>query len=80
MVQAALKNPFAVGVSLIKTYFHSMNDVNAALAEITSLTYSNPCYLPPGGVPPNHHHVRGSEPADRCSNHQQHCHVRERGS
>lgn len=40
------------GVSLIKIYFHSSYDVNAAVAEITSLTYSNLRYLPQGIFPP----------------------------
>ena len=40
------------GVSLIKIYFQSTYDVNAAVAEITSLTYSNLRYLPQGVFPP----------------------------
>ena len=40
------------GVSLIKVYFHSSYDVNAAVAEITSLAYSTLRYLPPGVNPP----------------------------
>lgn len=40
------------GVSLIKVYFHPSYDVNAAVAEITSLTYSTLKYLPPGVFPP----------------------------
>jgi multidrug efflux pump subunit AcrB len=40
------------GASLIKIYFHSSYDVNAAVAEITSLTYSNLHYLPQGVFPP----------------------------
>lgn len=40
------------GVSLIKVYFHPSYDVNAAVAEITSLTYSTLRYLPPGVFPP----------------------------
>jgi multidrug efflux pump subunit AcrB len=40
------------GVSLIKIYFHSSYDVNAALAEVTSLTYANLRYLPQGVFPP----------------------------
>lgn len=40
------------GVSLIKIYFHPSYDVNAAVAEITSLTYSTLRYLPPGVFPP----------------------------
>jgi multidrug efflux pump subunit AcrB len=40
------------GVSLIKIYFHSSYDVNAGLAEITSLTYANLRYLPQGIFPP----------------------------
>ncbi|MBU6480701.1 MAG: efflux RND transporter permease subunit [Nitrospirae bacterium] len=40
------------GVSLIKVYFHSSYDVNAGLAEITSLTYANLRYLPQGIFPP----------------------------
>ena len=40
------------GVSLIKIYFHPSYDVNAAVAEITSLTYSNLRYLPQGIFPP----------------------------
>ena len=40
------------GVSLIKVYFHPSYDVNAAVAEITSLAYSTLRYLPPGVNPP----------------------------
>ncbi len=40
------------GVSLIKVFFHPSYDVNAAVAEITSLTYSTLRYLPPGVFPP----------------------------
>src|SRR5574341_27234 len=40
------------GVSLIKIYFHPSYDVNAGLAEITSLTYSALRYLPQGVFPP----------------------------
>ncbi len=40
------------GVSLIKIYFHPNYDVNAGLAEITSLTYANLRYLPQGIFPP----------------------------
>ena len=40
------------GISLIKIYFHSEYDVNAGLAEITSLTYSALRYLPKGMFPP----------------------------
>src|SRR5207249_3466927 len=40
------------GVSLIKIYFHSSYDVNAGMAEITSLTYSALRYLPQGVFPP----------------------------
>ncbi|HET7058794.1 MAG TPA: efflux RND transporter permease subunit, partial [Nitrospiraceae bacterium] len=40
------------GVSLIKIYFHPSYDVNAGLAEITSLTYANLRYLPQGVFPP----------------------------
>jgi multidrug efflux pump subunit AcrB len=40
------------GVSLIKIYFQPSYDVNAAVAEITSLTYSNLRYLPQGIFPP----------------------------
>ena len=40
------------GVSLIKIYFQPSYDVNAAVAEITSLTYSNLRYLPQGVFPP----------------------------
>ena len=40
------------GISLIKVYFHPSYDVNAAVAEITSLTYSTLRYLPPGVFPP----------------------------
>ncbi len=40
------------GVSLIKVFFHSSYDANAAVAEITSLTYSTLKYLPPGVFPP----------------------------
>ncbi|HEX9154671.1 MAG TPA: efflux RND transporter permease subunit, partial [Nitrospira sp.] len=39
-------------VSLIKIYFHSSYDVNAGLAEITSLTYANLRFLPQGIFPP----------------------------
>ena len=41
------------GVSLIKIYFQPSYDVNAAVAEITSLTYSTLRYLPPGCFPPS---------------------------
>lgn len=40
------------GVSLIKIHFQPSYDVNAAVAEITSLTYSTLKYLPPGVFPP----------------------------
>jgi multidrug efflux pump subunit AcrB len=40
------------GVSLIKIYFQPSYDVNAGLAEITSLTYANLRYLPQGVFPP----------------------------
>ncbi|GKS57918.1 RND transporter [Nitrospira sp.] len=40
------------GVSLIKVFFHPSYDVNAAVAEVTSLTYSTLKYLPPGVFPP----------------------------
>ncbi|MCA1837773.1 MAG: efflux RND transporter permease subunit, partial [Actinobacteria bacterium] len=40
------------GVSLIKVYFHPSYDVNAGMAEITSLTYSALRYLPQGVFPP----------------------------
>ncbi|MGH7429072.1 MAG: efflux RND transporter permease subunit, partial [Candidatus Methylomirabilaceae bacterium] len=40
------------GLSLIKIYFHSSYDVNAGMAEITSLTYSALRYLPQGVFPP----------------------------
>lgn len=40
------------GVSLIKIYFQPSYDVNAAVAEITSLTYSTLRYLPQGVFPP----------------------------
>ncbi|WP_455388870.1 efflux RND transporter permease subunit, partial [Petrachloros mirabilis] len=40
------------GVSLIKIYFHPSYDVNAGLAEISSLTYSGLRYLPQGIFPP----------------------------
>jgi multidrug efflux pump subunit AcrB len=40
------------GVSLIKIYFHPSYDVNAGVAEITSLTYSALRYLPQGVFPP----------------------------
>ena len=40
------------GVSMIKVFFHSSYDVNAAVAEITSLTYSTLRYLPQGVFPP----------------------------
>ncbi len=40
------------GVSLIKIFFHPSYDVNAGMAEITSLTYSALRYLPQGVFPP----------------------------
>ncbi len=40
------------GVSLIKVYFHPSYDVNAGVAEITSLTYSALRFLPQGIFPP----------------------------
>ncbi|HJY80875.1 MAG TPA: efflux RND transporter permease subunit, partial [Candidatus Binatia bacterium] len=40
------------GISLIKIYFHPAYDVNAGVAEITSLTYSALRYLPKGMFPP----------------------------
>ncbi len=40
------------GVSLIKVYFQSSYNVNDALSEITSLTYSALRYLPQGVFPP----------------------------
>ncbi|MDE3223968.1 MAG: efflux RND transporter permease subunit, partial [Nitrospirota bacterium] len=40
------------GVSLIKVYFQPSYDVNAGMAEITSLTYSALKYLPQGIFPP----------------------------
>jgi multidrug efflux pump subunit AcrB len=40
------------GISLIKIYFHPEYDVNAGVAEITSLTYSALRYLPKGMFPP----------------------------
>src|SRR5919197_1318415 len=40
------------GVSMIKVFFHPSYDVNAAVAEITSLTYSTLKYLPQGIFPP----------------------------
>lgn len=40
------------GVSLIKVYFQSSYNVNDAMAEITSLTYSALRYLPQGVFPP----------------------------
>lgn len=40
------------GVSLIKVYFQSNYNVNDAMAEITSLTYSALRYLPQGVFPP----------------------------
>jgi multidrug efflux pump subunit AcrB len=40
------------GISLIKIYFQPEYDVNAGLAEITSLTYSALRYLPKGMFPP----------------------------
>ncbi|MEK7268169.1 MAG: efflux RND transporter permease subunit, partial [Nitrospirota bacterium] len=40
------------GVSLIKIYFHPSYDVDAGMAEITSLTYSALRYLPQGIFPP----------------------------
>lgn len=40
------------GVSLIKVYFYPSYDVNAGMAEITSLTYSALRYLPQGVFPP----------------------------
>jgi multidrug efflux pump subunit AcrB len=41
-----------MGISLIKIYFHPSYDVNAGMAEITSLTYSALRYLPQGIFPP----------------------------
>ncbi|MBM4124332.1 MAG: efflux RND transporter permease subunit, partial [Nitrospira sp.] len=40
------------GVSLVKIYFQPSYDVNSAVAEITSLTYSTLRYLPQGVFPP----------------------------
>jgi len=40
------------GVSLIKIYFHSNYNVDAGLAEITSLTYSALRFMPKGMFPP----------------------------
>jgi multidrug efflux pump subunit AcrB len=40
------------GVSMIKVFFHPSYDVNAAVSEITSLTYSTLRYLPQGVFPP----------------------------
>src|SRR5258706_13773450 len=40
------------GISLIKIYFHPEYDVNAGVAELTSLTYSALRYLPKGAFPP----------------------------
>ncbi len=40
------------GISLIKIYFHPEYDVNAGVAEITSLTYSALRFLPKGMFPP----------------------------
>lgn len=40
------------GLSLIKIYFHPSYNVDAAVAEITSLTYSALRYLPQGIFPP----------------------------
>src|ERR1041385_4133325 len=40
------------GISLIKVYFHPECDVNAGVAELTSLTYSALRYLPKGVFPP----------------------------
>lgn len=40
------------GISLIKVYFQPEYDVNAGLAEITSLTYSALRFLPKGMFPP----------------------------
>jgi len=40
------------GVSLIKIYFHPTYNVDAGMAEITSLTYSALRYLPQGIFPP----------------------------
>ncbi len=40
------------GVSIIKIFFHPSYDVNAGMAEITSLTYSSLRYLPQGIFPP----------------------------
>lgn len=40
------------GISLIKVYFHPEYDVNAGVAELTSLTYSALRYLPKGMFPP----------------------------
>ena len=40
------------GISLIKIYFHPDYDVNAGVAEVTSLTYSALRFLPKGMFPP----------------------------
>src|SRR5574341_1870968 len=40
------------GISLIKIYFHPAYDVDAGVAEITSLTYSALRFLPTGIWPP----------------------------
>src|SRR3989475_11414155 len=40
------------GVSLIKVYFHPNYNVDAGLAEITSLTYSALRFMPKGMFPP----------------------------
>ncbi len=40
------------GISLIKVYFHPEYDVNAGVAELTSLTYSALRYFPKGVFPP----------------------------
>ena len=58
------------GISLIKVYFHSEYDVNAGLAEITSLTYSALRYSAEGDVSSHDHQVRGFQPADRPADRQ----------
>lgn len=40
------------GQSLVKVFFHPSYNADAAIAELTSLTYSSLRYLPPGMFPP----------------------------
>ncbi len=41
-----------IGVSVVKDYFRSDIDPNAALAQVSSLAMSDLYYLPPGTIPP----------------------------